>query len=300
MELIQKLKRDVEIQLPMAALVLARSVSRLASVLAQPSATAESSFVELKAGGRAIHLVHPSGGGVLCYLDLSRRLGDHGVRAFQARGLFDGLPPFGTIEEMAAEYVKLLKKKEPGPYSLGGWSMGGVVAYEMAQQLTAAGDDVKLVAMLDSWLPSHVAWPKDEAGLAGWFMRDLAGLEGVNVAANAAIPDDPTKQLAYVLDRLKDLKAIPALIRPDQVKPLFEVFKANIRALRAYQAKPYARPVALLRATTQLESFVGATDAWGTIASSLTVFDVPGTHYDIVRPPALTTLSTSLSALLDR
>ena len=63
-----------------------------------------------------------------------------------------------------------------GPYLLGGWSFGGIVAYEMAQQLTSAGQAVELMALVDSWPPSLIPpLPQGDAEIRGWFLRDLMG-----------------------------------------------------------------------------------------------------------------------------
>jgi acyl transferase domain-containing protein/thioesterase domain-containing protein/acyl carrier protein/SAM-dependent methyltransferase len=299
MELVQRLKRDVDLTLPAAALVQARTVQHLSRVLSRSTGASDSPLIELQPGRqRTLHLVHPSGGGVLCYLDLARRLGaERPVRAFQARGLLDGAAPERDLVRMAADYTRLLRERQPeGPYLVGGWSMGGVVAFEIANQLQAAGQEVSLVALIDSWLPTDVSWPTTEAGLAAWFMRDLAGLEGVQVAAGLEqqLPADPDKHVGFVLDRLKDLHALPAIVRPEQVKPLFEVFKANLRALAGYRPAACAAPVVLFRASQALE-FGHATEGWGTVAPNLRISDLPGTHYQVMRPPELDALAAALN-----
>src|SRR5207247_2470137 len=79
-----------------------------------------------------------------------------------------------TIEEMAARYLSELRVAQPnGPYRLGGWSMGGVVAFEMAQQLTSLGQEVALLALVDSSadIGSH---PVDDLSLQQAFANDRA------------------------------------------------------------------------------------------------------------------------------
>ncbi len=86
------------------------------------------------------------------------------VYGLQALGLDPGQEPHDRIETMAAWYVKEIRGVQPqGPYLLGGWSMGGLIALEAARQLNAAGQTVALVAMFDTYLsladfPRHDVW----------------------------------------------------------------------------------------------------------------------------------------------
>src|SRR5262249_55554656 len=100
-------------------------------------------------------LVHPSGGMVFCYTLLVRYLDpDQPCYGLQMRGLEDGQIPYISIEDMASEYIMALQEVQPhGPYFLGGWSLGGLVAFEMAQQLLRQGQENALLALLDSMAP---------------------------------------------------------------------------------------------------------------------------------------------------
>src|SRR6185503_2382423 len=94
----------------------------------------------------------------------------------QARGLDENQVPHTRIEEMAAHYLEAIRSVQPdGPYLLGGWSMGGVVAYEMAQQLAAQGQQVSLLALLDArpLTSAEAAAQWDELTLLTNFARDL-------------------------------------------------------------------------------------------------------------------------------
>ena len=99
--------------------------------------------------------VHAVGGNVFSYVGLSRRLGlAQPFYALQARGLMGAQEPHTRVEEMAADYIHAIRAvQESGPYVLGGWSMGGLVAFEMACQLQRQGQQVALVALFDSIAP---------------------------------------------------------------------------------------------------------------------------------------------------
>ena len=89
---------------------------------------------------------------MLEYYRLAQHLGpDQPFYALQSRGL-NGEAPHKTIEEMATHYLKEIRQLQPeGPYLIGGRSLGGMIAYEMACQLRADGEEVALVALLDSY-----------------------------------------------------------------------------------------------------------------------------------------------------
>ena len=93
---------------------------------------------------RPLFFVHSIGGGVLYYSDLAKMLGDdQPFYGLQAPGLEDDRTALKTTPELAAVYIEEMRKVQPeGPYLLGGWSYGGVVAFEMAVQLQRQGAEV--------------------------------------------------------------------------------------------------------------------------------------------------------------
>src|SRR5262249_49388895 len=111
-----------------------------------------------------LFLAHPAGGSVLCYAGLARHLGlDQPVYGLQAVGLIDGQAPHASIEDMARAYIDALREVAPrGPYLLAGWSLGGIVAFEMARELRRSGHDVGLLALLDTSFSTEIL---DEAEL---------------------------------------------------------------------------------------------------------------------------------------
>jgi len=104
---------------------------------------------------RPFFIVHPIGGNLLAYSDLVRRLGpDQPIYGLQPIGLDGQQEPLEDVSRMAALYVKSVIAAQPeGPYRLGGASMGGDLAYEMARQLDEAGHKVSLLALFDVWGP---------------------------------------------------------------------------------------------------------------------------------------------------
>jgi thioesterase domain-containing protein len=96
--------------------------------------------------------MHGAGGTVLMYRDLSRHLGDdQPFYGLQSQGLDGSCPPLTSVAEMAAVYVKEIRRVQPhGPYFIAGYCMGGTVAFEVAQQLHELGEPIALLALFDT------------------------------------------------------------------------------------------------------------------------------------------------------
>ncbi len=147
--------------LPLATLFKAPTIEQLASFLRQENSTEElwNSLVPLQTGGSRPPLFCMHGGGfnVFIYRQLAQYLGpDQPVYALQARGLDGKTSPHNSVEEMAEDYIKLIRAVQPeGPYFVGGLSNGGVIALEVAQQLSKQGQPVALVSMFDTAGPDY-------------------------------------------------------------------------------------------------------------------------------------------------
>src|SRR5262249_1832473 len=138
--LMVKIRQATGKTLPLTSLFQGATVEHLASILHQKEGKfSHRSLVPIHPQGSKppFFCVHPIGGNVLCYYELAQELGpDQPFYGLQSQGL-DGLqPPEADIESMAAHYIQEIKTvQKEGPYHLGGWSMGGMIAFEMARQL---------------------------------------------------------------------------------------------------------------------------------------------------------------------
>jgi thioesterase domain-containing protein len=124
--------------------------------------------------------VHDGNGQVLNYRDLSRFLGkSQPFYGIQCRGLDGEEEPFTRIDDMAAHYVREIRKVQPsGPYYLGGYSFGGRVAFVMAQHFRAAGQDVALLALFDT----YSACGQQKAALRDWIAHHRERLKTLPAA----------------------------------------------------------------------------------------------------------------------
>jgi amino acid adenylation domain-containing protein len=200
-------------------------------------------------GQRPIFFVHPTGGSVLCYRDLARRLGaDQPFYALQDPGL-TGTAEYSSVEELAALYVNRITSLGcDGPYCLGGWSSGGVIAFEMARQLLARGEEVGLLVLIDSQATTDAdTAERTDSEL----LQSVAKL--IAFVAGQPSPDLSSLLPEQGFDRLRLLAEGAGLLSPgappDQIERLFAVFRRNVDVIRRYRPGPYPGPALLLKAT---------------------------------------------------
>ena len=154
-QLFAQIEKVFRVKLPLATLFEAPTIEELARILRPETARSGwSSLVTIQpAGSRPpLFCMHPHGGNVLIYRDLSRYLGsDQPFYGLQSQGLDGRCPPLTRIEDMATQYVKEIRTVQPhGPYFLGGYCLGGAIAFEVAQQLRAKGEQIALLALFDT------------------------------------------------------------------------------------------------------------------------------------------------------
>ena len=163
--LFSEIKKAFDLELPLATLYQAPTVESLAAILKQNGETATwSSLVPIRREGSnpPFYCVSGIGGGVLVFRDLAMLLGaDQPVYGLQPKRLADNEVHMTRIADIAANYIENIQTVQPqGPYFLGGYSFGGLVAFEMAQQLTKAGHGIGLLAIFDQNAPLRVEGPR--------------------------------------------------------------------------------------------------------------------------------------------
>ena len=181
-----------------------------------------------------------------------------------------------------------------------------MIAYEMARQLRQAGEEVELLALLDTVAPAGETAEIDEAALLAALARDLGGLAGQDLrltpAELGAIPEgDGDGRLRHVLERAQAAGAL-AGIGLEPLRRLWEVFRANALAVRRYAAAPATGPVLLLAATANpLRARRGDSLGWDRLAGhGLELEPLDAAHYTLLRPPAVQALAAALRARLAR
>ena len=308
LRLVGSIERQLGSRIPLAALIAAPTVETIARLVREEVSLPRSLVVPLEPGPTPtarsetpLFLVHPVGGNVFCYLPLARLGGlevpVYGIQAPEAEALSPSTP--WTLETLAAHYVATLREIRPeGPYRLAGWSLGGAVAFEMARQLTGQGSEVALLAMIDPGPPRQGPEVPDPRLELAQFVHDLRGLAGLDTSRAVALPAG-----AETLDDLlacAEVRALlPADVTEDQIRALFALFRANVRALATYRPEPFAGRLTLLRAEATAALLPEADREWSALAhGGAEVHLLAGDHYSLLRPPHVAALSGVLAACL--
>lgn len=189
---------------------------------------------------------------------------------------------------------------------LGGWSMGGVVAFEMARQLSAEGQQVELLALIDSRIPGRNKDGRrsDETSRLLSFGR-LLGLTQEHLTLSL----DEIRQLTraerwdYLEERVKTANIFPADFASAELKDLYKIYEQNVQALRNYVPQKYSGRLVLFNASEQPATQNGQepTIDWSDLAEGgVTVQIVPGNHYTMIRQPGVKDLAERLRACIDQ
>ncbi|HVR99576.1 MAG TPA: amino acid adenylation domain-containing protein, partial [Thermoanaerobaculia bacterium] len=293
--------------LPLAALFRSGTVEGLAALL-ESRAPARSPLVALQPAGELppFFCVHPAEGGVLCYRSLAGSLGtERPFYGLQAKGTeSDREAPHTRIDEMACEYVAAVRAVQPaGPYHLGGWSFGALVAFEMARQLRAAGQEVAALALLD--LPAPGSLPlrePDEATL----LASLARQAGLEVDAEELQGLTHEARVAHVAERAAQAGLLPAEAGIAYVERKLAFLRAVEDSIRTYEPGPYDGAVTLLRSSEPLAGELARLAAadpglgWGRYTSEPpSIHFVPGNHQTMIQEPHAAAVASVLRSSLD-
>jgi thioesterase domain-containing protein len=301
--LMAQVRKQFRRDLPLDTLFKGATVESLAAIIRQEAAPVWSPLVAIQPAGSQppLFFVHPAGGNIICYVALARHLGlEQPFYGLQARGLDGRDEPFTRLEDMAAYYVAAVRRVQPeGPYLLGGWSLGGVVAYEMARQLRELGQEIAFLALLDSPAPVRPLEEFDDVELIAGLAADLA----LPISEEDLRQLEPDRRLLHLLEQGRQQRLVPPDYDLAQARRLLHIYQTNVRALRNYQPQPYAGRITLFRAS---ESATGGFDdaqpsdlhrtlGWSALSThSVDVHEVPGDHISITTEPHVQSLAAKL------
>ncbi len=239
-------------------------------------------LIVMKTGSRRpLFVVHTMGGNLFHYYDLARHLAvDQPVYGLQARGVFGSGRPDRSIKSIAAHCLDSMRSAQPsGPYLIAGFSSGGVVAYEIAHQLTQVGERVALLALLDSYAPRG-------ATVARWLSE--------------------LKNAARHRSTLRHLQEYTyfALLHPPRLgrlRKLHNIGEAHRWAHWSYRPQPYPHPIELFVAQESAVRAAADRLGWAHVVNGATrIHQLPGRHGDIVKPPIVANLAARLQQCIDR
>ena len=242
-------------------------------------------------GEAPLFLVHPGGGTVLCYRDLAQRL-NVPIYGLQAPGLVDGESAIESVEMLASLYLDAIIAKQPtGAYRLGGWSFGGVVAFEIARQLQAKRRDVELLAVLDVHAPGALAaesWDRDSAHLLVDIFAEDVGVRHDDLRGRSL-----DEQLDLITRRAISAGLFPAGFTAAMARRAWDVFQTHRRAERRYEGGPFAGELLLVTSDSRSNETDPAL-GWTRFADRVVQRAVSGNHQQILRAPSVEQLASVL------
>jgi len=285
--LMHRIEQSLGQRLPLAALLQSPTIEQLARLLRQEKwSSSWSSLVAIQPEGSRppFFCVHGVGGNVVGFRDLALHLGkDQPFYALQPQGLDGKRPCLTSIPQMAERYIQEIRRVQPeGPYRIGGYSFGGLVAYEMAQQLEAQGEDTAVLALFDTY-PGKVE-------SRGSQLKNLLGLP-LKVQATFVL-----KKGTFVLMTLRkrlELRMLPRALR--------NVKQACSKAAGDYDVKPYSGRVTLFRVK---EKSVGSLNDpyaiwWRVAAGGVDLREISGDHLSLLKEPQVRLLAQQLGDSLE-
>jgi amino acid adenylation domain-containing protein len=308
--LMNRIEQELGHSLPLSTLFQYSTVEQLAKILEQEQVVSEPSpLVPIQPQGSQIPIfcVHPAGGTVFCYFELAQLLGtEQPFYGLQCLGQVEGEEPLTSVEDMAAVYLKAIREVQAkGPYILMGWSFGGMVALEMANNLLGEGEQVAFVGLIDTYAPSQMP---DEEKLS----------ENVEVVLelfgeNLSLPWEEIRQLSQeeqvslIWEQARQANLVPPDFETTQLERLLHIMKLNHKAMGSYSPPAYPGMITLFRAeagsvaVSQEVVEVEPTLGWKEVATSgVEVYTIPGYHEYMVHQPNVVILAELLKSGIEK
>ena len=298
-------------QLPLASILQAPTIRKLAAIIRDNNWVAPwSSLVQLSHGGPnlPLFLIHPIGGNILTYKQLAVRLVGQPVYGLQAQGLDGKSPAASSVEAMAAYYIRAMRTVQPnGPYFLGGFSAGGMVAFEMARQLESSGCKVGFLAIVDSSCELPV-WTllknKDVAESCERIVRIVRWNAGyMNRIGPRQFARKKVRNFAMSarIAVFEGLNALASLVHWTSSGRALPVEEAFLHALGRYRPTAFAGDAMLLLTFDSGNYNPELVAGWmKLITGKLDVCQISARHDDLLNPPQVDDVAGQLSEGMSR
>lgn len=275
-----EIEREFGVTLPITAIYDAPTMATQLEMIASETAPGASHLVLLKEGDETqpLFIVHGVGGTVIEFAALGRRIeSTHAVYAIQARGLDGAEAPLDRVEAMAAAYADAIRRKQPqGPYLIGGYSFGGVVAMEVARLL--GHENIAKLVMIDAYAHPHT-WPRAVR------MQVRARKLASRLKAALRHPARETKSFVArrKVDRATYINNWLGAVDPNLPLALRRTRVAGDAALIAYTPRPYAGSATFIRAGKTGTVFpANARSVWKDLIAKFELHTTKGDHRSIL------------------
>ncbi len=277
LELFNEIAKVTGRDLPPVMIYQAPTIAALANILEQPTTPRVPALMQLKTGTQQppVFITHGLGGSVMDFYQVVKHIQTpRAIYGMQAKGIDGAEPPLDRIEDMARYSIEAVKQVQPhGPYMLVGFSLGGLVTLEMAQELIANGEEVAMLAMLDAY--PHI------------------GHLRFGQRARLVARQSWRRSLAWL--GLKSDSSVQTVVDASH-SPILQRFRDSAYfALERYQPKFYPGKISFVRAAIPTDFPADATAVWAHLAREFELETVPGDHLGI-----MTTHFESLASAISR
>jgi thioesterase domain-containing protein len=302
--LIARINKMYSLNLGLASLFTGNTPEKMAQLVRErlsPHSTSPIVPIQPLGSKTPLFILHGVGGNVVNFYNFGMRASiDHPIYGIQAQSLEANRPALLKLEDMAAYYIEQMRQVQPkGPYYLLGYSFGGSVALEMAHQLTAQGETIGLLGMLDSRQRDYMEQMQKHDSLITKVGRSTNRVKGAVEWLSFG------ERLRYFKERGRRLAlrwtyAVAATMGRKTIAASLRVpYDINFVAAMRYKPRPYAGKIILFRATIQMDPRLPRDLGWGNlIQDGIEVFDLPGDHEDIFREPNIHVLLDKLHECL--
>jgi len=288
LQMLREIEQRFAQKLPLATFLKAATVEELAKVLQkEDQSELWSTLIPIQPNGQKppLYCVHGSDGNVLVFQNLVEYLdSEQPLYGLQPPGL-DQKDCLNRVEDIANEYIRHIRNFQPeGPYYLAGFSLGGTIVFEMAQQLLAQGQEVALLALFDSiCIEKYLKQLLSQKNWLVYHFRTFISLK-------------PQHKLVYLRGGLQDRwHKITQALQPKVVAEIPEIdetddqklFVTLSNAVRNYTPQVYPGKITLFRCVEQKWSVNHDRElGWAEFTEKIEVIDIPGSHNESVRANA--------------
>ena len=295
-QIVSEIKRCLQIDLSVHSLLNAPTIAALAALI-KPRPIEESLLVQLQKGSEKrppLFLIHGGGGHVFFYHETAYLFGaEQPVYGIRAKGTEGETELLTDVKEMAEQYIKEIQFVQPeGPYFLGGYSFGGIVAFEIAQQLFDMNQKTALLALIDTYHPSHIPQESFNMDNAEMIYRWLTQEGKISISPENLRKLEPDEQISYFAEQ----SDLTAYLTPEQIKYSYTMTKLHRSATQNYIPLPYPGKIIFFKAEERDDFILPHYEAtWIDLAEEgVEVHEVPGNHQTMSQPPNVNVIAKHL------
>ena len=306
-----QMQKEIQKSISLNSFFQAPTVAEMALLIKRNDGFSIPGLVPIKTTGSRLPLFcfHPAGGELVMYQALAALLDkEQPLYGLQSRALAETLPEYSSIEFMARAYATIIRKQQPaGPYSLFGWSMGGVLSHAVAHELEQAKQKVMFVGLLDSYLsynevhssPSSALFEELYLAFGGTLLQTVASLkqQEQEMLYQKLVSLPEAERYQQILDWAQESKILPTNLSAEAFRLRATLAHTHRALLYDYQAPLIDAPLIVWRAREMLAPL--SPTAWEKYTrAGIQEITLAGNHFTLLQPPSIHHVAQQLEELL--